>query len=229
MAASTGRTEPRHPDTGSKRTCAVTRQVVAPSELLRFVVGPDGSVVPDLARKLPGRGVWLTCSKDIVATAVKTGAFSRSVRMRAAAPPDLAEQVERAILKRVAQALSLANKAGQVVFGFSRVEAAIGEGLVEALIHASDAAPDGVEKLDRQYKAMARESGRKPLILRALTVEQLALALGRANVVHAALNKGGAAANFIAEVQRLNAYRAGGAEKSGARPPGERAPSREQD
>jgi uncharacterized protein len=212
-----------------ERTCAVTRVVRPAGELLRFVVGPEGTVVPDLGRRLPGRGVWLACSKDVVAAAVKRKVFSRSLRLAASAPPDLAETVERLMLRRTGEALSLANKAGLVTVGFTRIEAALGRGSVEILVHAADAAPDGVEKLDRQYKAMVRDLGRKPVIARALTVEQLGLALGRANVVHAALSKGGAAAKFLAEVERLSAYRAGGACVEDARVPSERARSSMQD
>lgn len=225
MGQETGRTaDLQDRASGPERTCVLTRAVRPPEELLRFVVGPEGVVVPDLARRLPGRGVWLTCSKDVVAAAAKGKAFSRSLRRGALAPPDLADTVERLMLRRAGEALSLANKAGLVLVGFSRIEAAISQGSVEILVHGADAAPDGVEKLDRRYKAVVRDQGRKAAVLRALTVEQLGLALGRPNVVHAALSKGGAAAKFLAEVERLSAYRAGGTCVEDARVPSERAP-----
>jgi len=209
------------PAEGPVRTCALTRVVRSPQELLRFVAGPDGTVVPDLGRRLPGRGVWLACSKHVVAEAVKRKAFSRSLRHEARAPPDLADAVERLMLRRAAEALSLANKAGLVTVGSTRIEVAIGQGVVEILVHGTDAAPDGVEKLDRRYLAIARDRGRKPLIVRALTVEQLSLALGRANVVHAALLAGRASDTFLARARLLERFRTGdpgGREPDAARP-----------
>jgi predicted RNA-binding protein YlxR (DUF448 family) len=191
------------------RTCVVTRISHPPDKLIRFVLGPDGLVVPDLANRLPGRGVWVFCERDTVAAAVRSKAFSRSLRRQAAAPADLPELVERLMVRRALDALSLANKAGFVTAGFTRVEAAIVTGEAALLVHAAEAADDGVEKLDRKFQAVARESGRPAPIIREFTVEQLSLAMGRANVVHAALSIGGATANFLKEATRLARYRSG--------------------
>lgn len=189
------------------RTCAVSRAERPTGELIRFVAGPDGAIVPDLAARLPGRGVWITADREHVVKAVKMNAFARSLKRAVQVPADLPELVERLMERRVADALSLANKAGEVVAGFTKIEAEIGRGSLLALLHAAEAAPDGCEKLDRRFAAMADEAGRPACVATCLTIEQMSLALGRANVVHAALKEGGAARRALLEAERLRRYR----------------------
>jgi uncharacterized protein len=191
------------------RTCVVTRGTYPPDELIRFVLDPAGLVVPDLANRLPGRGVWVVCERDAVAAAVRSKAFARSLRRQASAPDDLPDLVERLMVRRGIDALSLANKAGLVTAGFMRVEAAIVAGTAAVLLHAAEAADDGVAKLERKLQAMARSSGCPAARVREFSVEQLSLAIGRSNVVHAALSNGGATANFVKEAARLARYRTG--------------------
>jgi predicted RNA-binding protein YlxR (DUF448 family) len=193
---------------GPVRTCIVTRSAHPADELLRFVAAPDGTVVPDIRGRLSGRGAWIVCSKAAVAAAVRRKAFGRALEQAVTAPPDLADQVERLLVKRAMEALSLANKAGLVVTGFTKVEAEIAAGTVAVLIHGADAAEDGRLKLERRLKGASRASGKSVPVCNGLTVEQLSLALGRANVVHACLSTGGATAMFLAEVERLGRYRA---------------------
>jgi predicted RNA-binding protein YlxR (DUF448 family) len=199
------------------RTCVVTRTKHPPDELIRFVLGPDGLMVPDLANQLPGRGVWVCCDRQAVSAAVRLKAFSRSLRRQADASADLTNLVERLMVRRALDALSLANKAGLVVAGFTRVEAAVSTGEATLLMHGAEAADDGVDKLDRKFRAVARELGRPAPIIRVLTIEQLSLAIGRANVVHAALRNGGATANFLKEATRLTRYRSDWVRSSGDR------------
>lgn len=179
----------------------------APEELIRFVVDPEGRVVADLGRRLPGRGVWVTAERSTVAEAVKRNAFVKSFRSRVVVPADLPHQIERLLLRRVADALSLSNKAGLVTTGFTRIEAALGGGAVAALVHGTDAAEDGAGKLDRIFRAVARDAGRPAPIIRLLNVEELSLALGRSNVVHAALSAGGATNKFLNEASRVVRFR----------------------
>lgn len=193
---------------GPVRTCIVTRRAHPTDELLRFVAAPDGTVVPDLQGRLPGRGAWVLCSKAAVAAAVRRQALGRALEQAVTAPPDLADQVEALLVRRAMEALSLANKAGLVVTGFTKVEVEIGRGAVAALLHGSDAAEDGGLKLERRLKGASRAAGSPVGVCNQLTVEQLSLALGRANVVHACLSTGGATAMFLAEVERLGRYRA---------------------
>lgn len=194
---------------GPERTCAVTRTPLAPDELIRFVRAPDGRIVPDLARRLPGRGVWVAGVRKTLETGMRGGAFARALRQPVIVPEDLADLVDRLLVRRTVEALSLANKAGLVVTGFTRTEAAIVAGECAALIHASDAADDGAAKLDRKLRAIwkARDEASDPVIVTALASAELSLAMGRANVVHAALTPGGAGTHFVREAGRLQRYR----------------------
>jgi uncharacterized protein len=203
--AGTGATRKR--DKPSLRTCIVTRAELPPTDLIRFVPGPDGTITPDLARRLPGRGVWVTCSRERVAEAVARKAFARSLKRPVNADPDLADRVEQLLIRRTGEALAIANKAGQVVTGFAKVDSELSKGAVAVLIHASEAAEDGSHKLDRKYAAVTADYGQTPQIVTELTIAQLDLAMGRENVVHAALSAGGATTRFSIEAERLGRYR----------------------
>jgi len=194
---------------GSLRRCIVTRAERPPEDLIRFVAGPDGVIVPDLARRLPGRGVWVTAELAAVESAIKAKAFSKGLKRQVAASPDLAQAVDALILKRVLQALSLANKAGLVSSGFDKVEALVEGGRAAVLLHGFDAAAGGRQKLDRKFTAIQRDKGKVAPIVDWLTIEQLSLAIGRSNVVHAGLTNGGATKRFLSEAERLRRYRLG--------------------
>lgn len=195
--------------TDTVRRCAVTRALRPKDQLIRFVLSPDGVVVPDLKEKLPGRGVWLTAAHDTVAEALKRNAFSRAFKQEAEASQALATQIETLLAEAAISALSLANKAGEVVFGNAKVEKAIAKGRVGGLIHAREAAEDGCRKLDA--KARGKKGGIALPAIRAFTVDELDLASGRTNVIHAALIQGGAALKVLAAASRLERYRKGSA------------------
>jgi uncharacterized protein len=192
---------------GPERLCAVTRQSRDASDLIRFVLSPDGIIVPDLDRRLPGRGVWVGCERNLVEKAIRTQAFSKSLKTKVEIPPDLADRVEGLILKRVTGALSLANKAGLAVAGFEKVFAALEKGPVRAVLHGADAAADGSSKIDRKYKAIQSDRGQQATIVDVLTTAQMSLAIGRGSVVHAALTPGGLSDRFLEEAERLARYR----------------------
>ena len=199
----------------AERTCALTRESLTPEDGLRFVAGPDGTIVPDVGRRLPGRGVWLTGNRAVVMEAARKGAFQRSLKRQVVVPDGLADLVEQLLVKRVVESLSLANKAGLLTTGFTKVEIAVQRGGCAFLLHASDAAADGVEKLDRRLvSALAAAgagnpgNGAKSRIVNCLSSAELSLAIGRSNVVHAALARGGAATRFSREAERLQRYRA---------------------
>ncbi len=173
------------------RRCALTRARRPKDELIRFVLGPDGTVVPDLKERLPGRGVWLTAAHDTVADAAKRNLFARALKAEAKVPEGFAAQVDRLLADAALSALALANKAGEVVFGHAKVEEAIAKGRVLALVHAREAAEDGCRKLDGKARGM-RDGSPLPAI-RAFGADELSLASGRTNVIHAALIQGGAA------------------------------------
>src|SRR6266404_3837364 len=139
---------PRTNRSGTERMCAVTRAVRPIDELIRFVVAPSGEVIADLKRKLPGRGLWVSASRQAVAEAVRRNQFSKGFKRDVRATPSLAADTEALLVRGVIEALAMAAKAGQVVSGFSKVEGALQRRQAEALIHASDGAADGIRKLD---------------------------------------------------------------------------------
>ncbi len=196
-------------DTGPLRTCIVSRVQKPPEELIRFVVGPEGTIVPDLARRLPGRGVWVDATRTAVAEAVRRKAFARSLKQHVSIPADLPDLVERLLAKRLVEAVSIANKAGLVVAGFAKVDELIEAGRVAVLIHAAEAASDGAAKLDRKFKALAGPDRARAATVCELTGGELSLAMGRSNVIHAAAAEGGAALRLIEEARRLGRYRRG--------------------
>lgn len=188
-----------------ERTCVATRAVRPADELIRFVRSPDGQVVPDLKRELPGRGVWVTASADAVRLAVKRKAFSRGFKEAATIDPAIDARVDELIERSTLAMLGFANKAGRVICGFAKVESALRTEDVIALVEASDAGDDGVRKLG---KAAARAGGSPAArVVRLFRSEQLDLALGRSNVVHAALLAGPVSAAFLARCDALARYR----------------------
>lgn len=192
---------------GPQRLCAVTREPRDARELIRFALSPDGIITPDLDRSLPGRGVWITCDKRLVEKAIATQAFSKSLKVKAETPADLADRLDDLILKRVTGALSLANKAGLVVAGFEKVFAALEKAPVRTILHGADAAADGCAKIDRKYKAIQASRGQSATVVNVLTIAQMSLAIGRGSVVHAALTPGGLSDRFLEEAERLRRYR----------------------
>jgi uncharacterized protein len=207
---------PRSLGAGAERLCVLSRQVKPVDEMIRFVVGPDGQAVPDLKRKLPGRGIWVTATRADLAEAVRRGAFARGFGRAVKIPEDFVEATECLLERSGLDALAIAGKGGQVVAGFSKVEAALLRGHAVVLLHASDAAADGVRKLQGLRRQM-QEEGRKVGLIGVFSTAQLDLALGRSNVVHAALLAGPATETFIARCARLDRFRAGKPEQRAER------------
>jgi uncharacterized protein len=194
---------------GSARLCAVSRVEKAPDELVRFVLGPEGTIVPDLARRLPGRGVWVEATEAAVTTATRRNVFARSLKRQVTVPADLPAQVERLMVRRLADALSLAKKAGLAVSGFAKVETLLERGQAAVLLHATDAAADGAAKLDRKFKALLGEATAQQATVRELTGAEMSLAMGLPHVIHAASSQGGASQRIVQEAERLRRYRSG--------------------
>jgi uncharacterized protein len=194
---------------GSERTCIVTGAKGAPETMLRFALGPDGAVVPDIGRKLPGRGVWTELSFRTVSRAAAKQAFSRAFRTKAEASVSLAETVGALLERDALQSLSIANKAGLVVAGAFKVDSAIETDEVVALIQASDGAADGAAKRVHALRAKLGPEANAVVRVDIFSSRQLDLALGRANVIHAALKHGAASSAFLARADRLRRYRGG--------------------
>ena len=198
---------------GPERLCIVSRTVKPIAEMIRFVVGPDGVVVADLKHRLPGRGVWVTATREALATAMARNAFARGFKRPVRVPGDVVEATARLLARGALDALSIARKAGLVQVGFTRAEAAVRAGDAVALIHASDGADNGVRKLAAAAKRCADDAQLPRIEL--FTSAQLGLALGRSNVIHAALLAGPASETFLARYHSLQRF--GGVSQGGPR------------
>ena len=196
---------------GAERFCAVTREVKPIAELIRFVVAPDRSVLADVKHKLPGRGLWVTATREALAEAVRRKVFARGFKTDVWPAPDLVATTELLLERSALDALAIAGKAGQVVAGFSKVDAALGRDKIVGLIHARDAAADGIRKIDAAMRRQFGDDASQFAVIDAFTSAQLDLALGRSNVVHAALLAGGASKGFLARALRLKRFRSGSA------------------
>jgi predicted RNA-binding protein YlxR (DUF448 family) len=193
----------------TERTCALTREVRPISELMRFVVGPAGEAIPDVKRKLPGRGIWITATRAAIANATELNVFARGFRREVHVPRDLAAQTERLLERAGLDALAIAQKAGAIVCGFSKVEAALGRNDILALIHAADAADNGKRKLAATLQRNTEGKPGEIAVIDTFTGTQLDLALNRPNVVHAALLAGPGSETFLAHAARLTRFRTG--------------------
>jgi len=182
-----------------ERKCIVSGEVRPKAELLRFAISPDGVVVPDLAENLPGRGIWVTAQKDVLAEAVAKRRFARAAKAKVKVEDGLVDEVAAQLLARCLNLLGLARRAGQLVAGFEKVRGVIGAGEAAVVIAAHDAARDGREKISRL-------AGELPIVA-LFSIEELSLALGRENVVHAALTSGGLADRLLVDTHRLTGFR----------------------
>ncbi len=195
----------------NERTCIVSKNCYDPDEMIRFVAGPDDSIVPDLKRTLPGRGVWVYGCREKVDKAADKNLFARGLKKKVTVSSSLGIEVD-ALLERSALAgLGFARKAGQCVTGSSKVDSALRVGKVVALVHAENAAPDGIRKLSGAVYA-AGANGNNTKVFNLFDSDQMSFTLGGANVVHAALTRGGAANSFIKRAETLVRYRGGSPE-----------------
>ena len=186
-----------------ERRDIVSGEVMDEAGLIRFVPGPEGVVVPDLARKLPGRGLWVAADRASVEAAARKNLFARAAKAKVGAPQDLADTVESLLRRRLLAGLGLARKAGEITSGFEKVSQAIAGGRAQWLVEASDGAADGRRKL----WALARRQPRVPGLIGAFTATELGLALGAENVIHTAFLAGRAADRWAQDVHRLSGFR----------------------
>ncbi len=179
----------------SERRCIVTREALEKDRLIRFVLGPDNAIVPDLAGNLPGRGYWVTASRKILAEAVKKNAFARAMQASVKPDPDLVDRICGLIDRQVIDLLGLARRSGSLVTGFEKVDVALRTGKAVLLIEAKDAGADGRAKLARHTLPGVE-------IWSPLTAEQLGRAIGRDYAVHVAVGPGGIATRLKAVLRR---------------------------
>ncbi|MCR9221823.1 MAG: RNA-binding protein [Alphaproteobacteria bacterium] len=214
---------PAAPD-GPVRRCLATGRRLPQSAMIRFVLAPDGAVVPDLAGKLPGRGMWLSADRGSIKTACARNLFAKAARARARPSEDLADRVEALLARRCVETLSLARRAGEAVSGFEKVRAAVQRGPLGALLEAADAAEDGRRKIAAARAAQAvgekahgeKAQGEKAQgeqaavpVVAVLSAEEIGAAFGRPRAVHCALAPGGLAAKLVRDARRLEGFRAG--------------------
>ncbi|MCR5857853.1 RNA-binding protein [Mesorhizobium sp. J428] len=192
------------------RTCIVTRQAGDPEGLIRFVVGPDSSVVPDIKRKLPGRGCWVSADRRHVDEAARKNMFRRAFKADVAVAPDLGEMVDRILAQHALGAMGLARKAGLVALGAAKVEATVRSGEAAAVLHAREAQADGVRKITQARRATVHLGGPDIPAYKLFSEAELGLALGGgANVIHAAVLAGDAGKAALKRVVALDRYRGG--------------------
>ena len=199
-----------------ERRCIVTGEILPDEMRVRFVVGPEGHVVPDIESVLPGRGLWVKAERAVLEKAVAKNAFARAAKAPVTADADLPDRVERLLVRRMVGDLGLARKSGSLVLGFDNVMRALSERHPPALlVEAADGAEDGRRKL----RNAALNQGVKVHIIHTLISAELALALGRENVIHAAVKPGRLAERLILEAARLEGFRPAGRQAIGPKAP----------
>ncbi|ETX15713.1 50S ribosomal protein L7 [Roseivivax halodurans JCM 10272] len=185
---------------GPERKCIATGEVQPSSGLIRFVVGPDATVVPDIAGKLPGRGIWVSATRAALDKASKKNLFSKSAKAKVQVPEGLTELVERQIADRVVNLISLSRKSGDAVSGYEKVKDMLQKEEARVLIQAEDGSTRGKSKLSTPHFGT---------YIGWLTADELGLAFGRETVIHAALGAGGLTNRIVDEAQRLKGLRIG--------------------
>jgi len=191
---------------GPERKCIVTGEVQPKGGLVRFVLSPDGLIVPDVLEKLPGRGIWVSADRSVLETAVKKKAFARAARQPVELPDDLVDIVEGAVARHVVELLGLARKSGDAVAGYEKVKDWLDKEKATVLIQASDGSSRGKSKLSTPHYGK---------FIGWMTMSEIGQAFGRQQAVHAALAAGGLAKRVVEEAQRLKGLRA---DRGGQRP-----------
>lgn len=197
--------KPKDRTDGPERKCIATGEVRPASGLIRFVVGPEGQIAPDIAGKLPGRGIWVSADPAALTKAADKGLFARAARQAVKVPEDLPALVERQLAERVVNLISLARKGGHAVSGYEKVKDWLAKDEAEILIQASDGSERGKSKLSTPYGGS---------FIGWLTAEELGRAFGRQTAVHAALHAGGLAQRVVEEAARLKGLRVLNGEKT---------------
>ena len=203
------------PDVMRERRCIATGEILPETRLVRFVVGPEGNVVPDIAARLPGRGMWVSADRGALQRAVERNLFKKAAQESATAARDLVERTERLLVERMTADLGLARRAGALVFGFDNVARALEAAMPPSvLVEARDGAPDGRRKL----LALARSRNVAVDVVDCLDSGEISLALGRENVIHAALKSGRLSERLVVDAGRLKGFRATGENSAASNP-----------
>jgi predicted RNA-binding protein YlxR (DUF448 family) len=199
-------------DDANGRMCIVTRDRSSPDDLIRFVAAPDGTVVPDLKRQLPGRGCWVSPDRAAVDKAVAKKLFSRALKAEVTAPADLGATVDRLLSAQLAGMMHMARKAAQFVTGSSKVDGAVRGGNALAVFHSRDAAADGVRKIDQARKAwhLGMETAEEIPSFRLFGDAEMEELMGQNAFIHAAALAGQAGEGVVKRANLLERYRNSG-------------------
>ena len=188
---------------GPIRQCALSRERLAQTEMIRFARAPDGMITPDVAAKLPGRGVWVKANRETVEAAIAKGAFSRGFKAQAQAPDGLTDLIEILLVKRLQGVLGMAKRAGRIVLGFDQVRDSLRKRAPGIVLEASDGAEDGRNKVYFLAKAIYEHVS----VSGGLTSSELGMAFGRTHVVHGLLEAGAFSNRWSNDYQRLSGFR----------------------
>ncbi|WP_336294483.1 RNA-binding protein [Bartonella sp. CB169] len=199
----------------NERTCIVTRKNASAKTLIRFVVGPNNQIIPDLKSNLPGRGVWISAHHSAIETAIKRKAFNKSFKTDVEVAPNLAHTVDALLLKAALGSLSMARKAGAIVMGATKVDAAIRSGQVILVLHAKETKEDGKRKIAQAIHAIQQQTNRNIKTVSLFTSDEMRAAFGANPVMHAAVLDTKAAEGFLKTIHKLLAYRDGKHSKPG--------------
>ena len=198
-----------------ERMCIVTRETLAAEDMIRFVAGPDGSVVPDLKRALPGRGCSVKAERALLEKAVQRNIFARALKKEVKPAADLADQVERLLVRNLTGMMNMARKAGQFVSGSTKVDNAVRSGEALAVFHATDAAEDGVRKISQARKAWALVTDEPEVpSFQQLSYEEMQELMGDNAFIHAVALAGQAGEGVVKRAKLLESYRGGNAHKA---------------
>ncbi|WP_332065344.1 RNA-binding protein [Bartonella sp. CB189] len=191
----------------NERTCIVTRKNASAKVLIRFVIGPNNQIVPDLKSNLPGRGVWISAHHSVIEEAIKQKAFKKSFKTDVEVASNLAHIVDTLLLKAALGSLSMMRKAGAVITGATKVDAAIRSGQVALVLHAKEATEDGKRKISQAIYSVQQQMGRSIKTISLFTNDEMKMAFGSNPVVHAALLNTKATEEFLKTIHKLIAYR----------------------
>lgn len=197
---------PKGQDSAKTRMCIATREARSADDLFRIVLSPENVLVPDLKANLPGRGAWISARREEVERAVSKGIFAKAFRAPVKQGEALPGLIAQLLRKNAISRLSLAKKAGVLVSGAAKVERQITKRKIAVLLHAVDGAADGKRKIDGCLKSAYGEDVYEVPVINFFTTEELSLALGLENVIHAAITCKRSGANLVSAVKKLKHY-----------------------
>ena len=190
-------------DTRRHRRCIVSRDSLPTDGLIRFVVGPNNEIVPDIHERLPGRGIWITAEKSAIDIAIIKNMFAKTAKQKVSVDQNMIPQIEMLLAKSCLNLIGLAQRSGEVRQGFEKVRAFLKSGDAAILLAAADGAADGRVKLLK----LAQNVRKDVHLMENFSSSELSLALGHENVVHAAVKSGGLAERIKRESMRLRGFR----------------------